>query len=201
MTSPDHEQAARAYLASELPPAATVRITQQVAFTEHPLEGEGDVTVFGFESNVDGGEREAFWVVVGDTQPNYYPHWELTADQAYDLHIGTRFMLVMEVASVPIESLPNDLATGIERFIGTVAPSQRVTGILPAAAFGIENEVYTICRATIGDEHVYVLGQDCPPGIYREGELPPHVVFRRHLGKLIRYEAERESAKTRKNCI
>ncbi len=83
-----------------------------------------------------------------------------------------------------------DLADQVRSFIGTVAPHEPVTDIEPAAAFSVEDEVYAVCRANIARESVYVMGLACPAGIYRDTHLPPHVVFRRHIGQLIRLESD-----------
>jgi hypothetical protein len=58
------------------------------------------------------------------------------------------------------------------------------------AAFAAEGAVHAVCRVTVADEEVYVVTADAPPGIYRQTHLPPHVVYRLHLGKLIRAERE-----------
>ena len=50
-----------------------------------------------------------------------------------------------------------------------------------------------ICKAKIADESIYVLGLDCPPGIYRWSDRPPDVVFRLHPDQLIRREAEADA--------
>ena len=188
--SEKHRQQALDYLSIALSLHAPPDLTQEAVFEGQPLEREGDMSVFSFRAGVGGQEEQGYYVVAGQTDPNYYPEWGLTPEQIYDLHLGTRFMLVMKTSSFPLDKLPGDLPERIERFIGTVAPGARVRDVAPAAAFNIESDVHAICRATIAGESVYVIGLDAPPGIYRDVHLPPHVVFRRHIGQLIRREAQ-----------
>ena len=47
----------------------------------------------------------------------------------------------------------------------------------------------------IGPETVYVFGGDLPLGIYRQIHLPPQVVYRVHLGNVLRLEIEDLSAR------
>lgn len=188
-THAEHERAAIEYLREALRADAPTLVQFEASFAGTPLEGEGDMSVFTFAASIGGQPEARYWVVAGRTQPNHYPDWGLTPDQVYELHLGTRFMLVMEVSSLPEEKLPDELADRITAFIATVAPAEAVSDIRAAAAFRVEDATYAVCRARIADEEVYVLGLDCPPGIYREAHLPPHVVFRRHLGYLIRREA------------
>ena len=195
----DHQQLALEYLRQQLAADTPAELIPEATFCEAPLENEGDTTVFRFNASIGGEPEQPFRVVAGQTVPNYYPSWNLTADQVYDLHVGTRFMLVMEVTTVPLNDLPADLPAQVTAFIGTVAPGETVNDITPVAAFGVENQVHAVCKARIADEMVYVLAMDCPPGIYRNTELPPHVIFRRHIGKLIRYEARADTSEKRKN--
>lgn len=183
---------ASAYLKTQLGDAAPSDLILEGEFNEQPLEREGAVAVFSFTAAIGGQGVERYWVVGGKTEPNYYPHWGLTPDDAYNLHVGTRFMLVIGVATVPLEKLPPDAIDGVTRFIRSAVPGAAVSGLAPAAAFQVEEQLHTVYRARIGDEQAYVLGYDCPPGIYRDVDLPPHVVYRRHLGMLIRYEAQLE---------
>jgi hypothetical protein len=195
----DHRSAALAYLAETLKAAAPADLTLEATFTGEPLEREGAMSVFSFDASLRGDKPERYWVVAGETEPNYYPHWGLTAEQAYDLHLGTRFMLVVGVSAIPVEELGDDAAESVISFIGSVAPGEPVGDIEPAVAFAVEDGAFAVFRARIRDEEVYVLGLDCPPAIYSEAELPPHVILRRHLGVLIREEARREASEKRRN--
>jgi len=194
MTVTEHNAAALEFLRRELGAAAPDVLAHEATFDEDPLEGEGTTSIFGFEAEVGGGERQKYWVVAGRTEPNYYPHWNLNVQEVYDLHIGTRFMLVMEVGAVPVAELPAGWSDAVRAFIRSAAPGESIDALEPAAAFRVGDEVFLICRARIANEETYVLGLDCPPAIYRDTALPPHVVFRRHLGALIRYEARREAS-------
>ncbi len=195
----DHKSAALAYLAETLKAAAPADVSLEATFTGEPLEREGAMSVFSFEASLGGGEPERYWVVAGQTEANYYPHWGLTSEQVYDLHLGTRFMLVVGVSAIPIEGLGNDAAESVTSFIRSANPGEPVGDVEPAAVFAVEDGTFAVFRARIRDEEVYVLGVDCPPAIYPEAELPPHVILRRHLGVLIREEARREASEKRRN--
>ncbi|HOA74514.1 MAG TPA: hypothetical protein PL151_21735 [Phycisphaerae bacterium] len=188
-TSSDvHEQMARDYLYAVLRENAPATITPVAAFDESPLAGEGKVTVFSFEASLGGDPPEPYYVVAGQTVTNYYPQWGLDAEQIYSVHLGTRFMLVVEVRQVPLSELPPTLTTDLAEALAGVLPGEPVTDIEPVCAFAAETQKHAVCRAKIADEDVYVMGADLPLGIYRETQLPPHVVYQWHLGNVIRME-------------
>src|SRR6185436_6624349 len=97
MADSDHEQMARDYLIRELGLSAPTQLVPLGQFAESPLEGEGPVTIYSFEASIGGGEPQTYYVVTGQTVPNYYPSYKLSTEDIYSLHIGTRFMLVLEV--------------------------------------------------------------------------------------------------------
>ena len=187
-----HEKAAVEFLAAQLKDYAPATIAHQATFEGSPLEGEGAMSVFRFRATVGGGEPADYWVVAGQTEPNYYPHWGLDAEQVYETHLGTRFMLVLGVAVVPLCDTPDDHVQRVAAFIASAAPGAAIENIEPAAIFRVQDGVYGVFRARVGGDDVYILGLDCPPGIYRDTNLPPHVVFRRHIGRLIRREVQAE---------
>ncbi len=185
-----HERLAMVHLLEHFREDAPASLRHVASFAGEPLEGEGEMSVFAFSAS-RGGEPEAeYYVVAGETAANHYPSWGLTPEQVYDLHLGTRFMLVMEVSSVPMEQLAPELVDCVRAFVRSVAPQAAVTNVQPAAAFRVADETFVVCRARIGGEEAYVMTMDAPPGIYRDVHLPPHVVFRRHLGQLIRLEMD-----------
>ncbi len=185
-----HEQMARDYLAVELGEEAPRQITAVATYEEEPLENEGAVTIFSFDAAIGGGAEEAYYVVAGRTVANYYPQWGLDADQIYSVHLGTRFMLVVEVTQLPLLELPATLESDVRGELATVTPSEPISNFRAVAAFTAEQQKHAVCRATIADEEVYVLAADLPLGIYREIHLPPHVVYRWHVGTIIRMERE-----------
>lgn len=196
----EHEAAAFAYLRAELGSDSPTSMTHQATFPGAPLEGEGDMSVFGFSASIGGEPEQDYRVVAGQTSPNYYPSWKLDTEEAFELHLGTRFMLVMEVATVPSTALPPNWMERITEFIHSVAPGEPIADVVPAVVFKVGDELHLVSRAKIADEEVYVLGLDCPPGVYRKIDLPPHVIFRLHVGMLIRREARDEVNTERKNC-
>lgn len=91
---------ALAYLAEAFGEAAPARLENPVVFPRSPLEGEGATAAFEFTADRGGRGPERYYVFVGRTEPNYYPAYDLSAEEAFELHLGTRFMLVMGVAQV-----------------------------------------------------------------------------------------------------
>lgn len=183
-----HEQMALDYLNAVLREDAPASLTPVAAFDESPLEGEGKVTVFAFNARIGGNEDEPYYVVAGQTVANYYPQWGLDADQIYSLHLGTRFMLVVEVQQLPTTELPADLERQVHEAVGGIVPGAAVTEFQLVAAFQAEAQKHAVCRARIDGEDVYIMAADLPIGLYRETHLPPHVVYRWHLGSVIRME-------------
>ncbi len=188
MADDDHEQMAREFLRKQLGPAAPAELTLLGRFNERVLEGEGPVSIFSFQAAIGGTAPETYHVVAGQTEPNYYPAWSLSPDELYSLHLGTRFMLVMSIARVPLEELPPDVEQRTREMLAKVAPGEAVTDFKLAAAFSMEGQKHAVARCRIADEDVYVLCADLPPGIYRYPYLPPNVVYRLHLGNVIRRE-------------
>jgi hypothetical protein len=180
---------ARSYLQQELKADAPEQLTWLARFDEGPLEGEGPVSVFTFIASIGGSAAESYFVVAGETHPNYYPAWDLAPDEVYNVHIGTRFMLVLEISQLDLKELPPSLENDITVVLQSVAPDQPVEEFHPVAGFILQSrQKHAVCRCHIGDEEVYVLGGDLPVGIYRQVDLPPHVVYRMHLGAIIRRE-------------
>lgn len=186
----EHEQRARAYLAAEFGADAPAALTPLATFDEAVLEGDGPVTLFSFESARGQVAPAAYIVVAGRTQPNYYPDWGLDAEDVFSLHVGTRFMLVMEIQQAVVTELPPGFRDELVRSLGTVAPGEPVEDFRVAAAFRLEQRYHFVCRLRLGGEELYVLGGELPLGIYRRIELPPHVMYRLHLGKVIRMEED-----------
>lgn len=184
---------ALAYLRTQWGDRAPADLEWVANFQETPLEGEGPVSLFRFAMAMTGKEPDIFFVVAGRTQPNYYPDWGLTADDLYALHIGTRFMLVMEVSQIPDDRLPADAASWFQSFMAQVAPHTSVDRVRVAAGFLVDQARYLVAHLMVADEPILCVGYEAPPGIYRDVHLPPHVVLRRHLGQVIRHEARQEA--------
>lgn len=188
MFSETHEQMALDYLRAVLGEDAPRSVAPVATFDEAPLAGEGKVTVFAFQAGLGGNPDELFYVVAGQTVANYYPQWGLDADQIYSVHLGTRFMLVVEVQQLPVDRLPADLPAELRQSLADYLPGEPVEEIVPLATFTAEGQTHAVCRARIGGEEVYVMGADLPLGMYKETHLPAHVTYRWHLGNIIRLE-------------
>ncbi len=191
---------ARAYLAGQFGDRAPVALESVARFDGEPLEGEGATTLFRFAAAPDGGEPRGFWVAAGRTQPNYYPDCGLDAQDMYCLHLGTRFMLVVEVSQLPSDRVPPTAEAWFEEFLARLAPGAVIESVEILAAFAVGEETYAVARARVAGETINVFGVDAPPGVSRETHLPPHVLLRRHLGRLILREWEEERCKPRRRA-
>lgn len=187
-----HEQMACDYLARELGADAPRSLRPVASFDEHPLETEGPVTIFSFTTS-RSGRPEEYRVVAGETEPNYYPAWNLSPEETYTLHLGTRFMLVLQVKQLPLADLPSTIEIDVTGPLARIAPGEPISGFRSVAAFSMEGQRHAVCRLRLAEEELYVLGGDLPLGIYRRIDLPPHVVYRMHLGSVIRMEEEEEA--------
>jgi hypothetical protein len=192
---PEHRRLAFDFLKRQFGDYAPAELSLLARYAGGELEGEGDVSIYGFRLFRQGQDPEECFLAVGETSPNYYPAWGLDPDQMYSVHLGTRFMLVVGVGQSPMESRDGG-SSGVEEqvraLLTTFAPGAPVTDFRVAAVFVAEAQRHVVCRMRIGDEGVYVISGDAPPGIYRQTHLPPHVVYRLHLGNLIRNERDVE---------
>ncbi len=206
------QQAAMDYLAGQLGPRAPQRLTFEGAFDEHPVDDEGRVAVFSFElsdgpvacpgTSRDPGPRisvgftepaahatgQRHYVVIGQTEPTYFPAYGLRADDAYSFHLGTRYMLRLEVRRVEEFVEPRDARQRVVELLREHAPGAALR-VEPAAFFDCDGQCYAVYRARVGDVDYYALGADCPPGFYQLTQYPPQTALRLHLGKLLRAEA------------
>jgi hypothetical protein len=192
--------AARAYLSEQLGPRAPSDVHLLARFDEKPLESEGVVAVFAFEPRRDATARRAtatgedqHYVVVGETEPNYFPGYGLDPDDAYSLHVGTRFMLELEVHRLDPGMEPPGARERLRTFVVHHLRTAVVTDEELAGLFRCQDDFYAVYRLVIDDKPVYFIGADCPPGCYELSHLPPQAVLRLHLGKLIRREAREEA--------
>ena len=192
MPDPFHEQQAREYLTTQFGPQGFSNPAFVATFEEAPLEGEGPIGVFAFTALREGSPPENCFVVAGQTQPNYYPALNLSAEEMYNLHIGTRFMFVLAVAQLPSDALLGDVQAMAASTLSGVVPGALVQDVHAQAAFRLEDQTHIVARARVGPEEVYLVLGDIPLGISRRIDLPPHVIYRIHLGQVIRLEKSDE---------
>jgi hypothetical protein len=188
--SDGHEDQARLYLDAQLGVGGYSGLVEIGHFDESPLEGEGAVSLFAFEAAPGGGPVGTYHVVAGETEPNYYPSWGLSAEETYNLHIGTRFMLVLEVAQVAEQDAPADLESQAVSTLMRVAPGEPIREFRVVRVFQVEDQRHAVARCRIGPEDVYLVLGDLPVGIHRRVDLAPQVVYRMHLGQVIRMEED-----------
>jgi hypothetical protein len=190
------EADAIAYLREHLADRAPQYLVLEGEYAESPLEGEGRTYVFSFDLPAGPGIASAacdtyepkHYVVVGETTPNFFPAYGLSADDAYSFHVGTRFMLEMELKKVGDEFEPPDARHLLRTVLANVAPGAVVQDEKLAALFRCEEGYYAVYRLKLNEDEVFALGADCPPGFYKLTRYPPQTALRLHLGKLIRAE-------------
>ncbi len=196
---------ALAYLSEAVRAAAPAQLENPVVFPRSPLEGEGATAAFEFTAERGGRGPERYYVFVGRTEPNYYPAYDLSVEEAFELHLGTRFMLVMGVAQVDgIESAAVGAGAAAKynamedarRIVDRVAPGQAISDLSVAATFDVDGKRHAVLRCRIGGEPVYVFGRDGPHGFSRRVNLPPHAAYRMHIGHVLRREAEPEGERS-----
>ena len=136
--NPDWLDAARRYLAAELGERAPTELALAAVFDERPLEGEGRTAVLTFELPSGPLSRSAgaaagdplHYVAVGETQPAYYPGYGLSPDDAYSLHVGTRFALVVGLRILPPELEPPTARPALRSL--PISPNNRGPSLGPA---------------------------------------------------------------------
>lgn len=198
------EQAALAYLSTQLGSRAPQHIRLEAEFDESPLEDEGPAAIFSFDL-ASGNETAAedasascgpgslkHFVCAGRTLPNFFPSYGFDAEDAYSFHLGTQFMLAMSVQKIDPALEPPGAQERTRDFVANYAQGASLDGLELASLFRCEEEYLAVYRLVLNGDPVYCLGAGCPPGFYRLTQFPPQVVLRLHLGKVIRAEARHE---------
>jgi len=183
------------YLREQLREAAPTELGAATIFEHSPLEGEGPTVLFEFQAKRGASQPERYFAAVGQTEPNYYPAYGLDADEAYSLHLGTRFMLVMGVAQCePPDGEKYDPMKDARAVVDRVAPSAPVEGLAVAACFDVGGLRHVVLRGKVAGQEVYIMAGDAPAGFSRHVELPPPVAYRLHLGTVLRSEPRPDKA-------
>ena len=183
------------YLAAQLREHAPNSLGPPTLFPRSPLEGDGPCLVFPFTADRTGHGSEQHFVVVGQTEPNYYAAYGLDPDEAFSLHVGTRFMLVMQIAQTPgVSPAPQDYdpARDARTIVDRIAPAAKLEDVSLAAAFDVNGQIHNVLAATLDGQRIYIIGRDAPPGFSPRTDLPPQVVYRLHLGEVLRAEPDPE---------
>ncbi|MFN0137782.1 MAG: hypothetical protein ACKVS9_16890 [Phycisphaerae bacterium] len=194
------EKTAVEYLAAQLGPRAPKYLSLERQFDDSPLDGEGTTLIFSFDIEPAnaiapcGPADKRHFVAVGETQTNYFPSYGLSPEDAYHFHLGTRFMLEMEIQKVGDDLEPPDARGQLRHFVDNYARGVAIEDERLAALFKCDEGYFAVYRLKLGDDQVYCMGGDCPPGFYKLTQYPPQTALRLHLGKLIRNEAKREQA-------
>lgn len=188
----DAQAEAAAFLAKQLGERAPRDLTHVATFDEQPLEGEGRVAAFAFElppTNAGLNPDPRHYVFVGQTEPNYYPAYELSPEDAYSLHIGTRFTLVLGLEVVADANEPARVRDELRASIAACNPGVEAEKAEVAGLFRCAERLFAVYRVTLEGQGVYWLGADCPPGFCKRVDLPAAVALRLHLGRVLRTEA------------
>ncbi|HPF41002.1 MAG TPA: hypothetical protein P5081_18640 [Phycisphaerae bacterium] len=192
---------ALAYIREHFGAATPNELGEHQLFEISPLEDEGATVLFRFEADRSGRGATPYYVAVGQTEANYYDGASLDFDDAYSLHLGTRFMLELGVAQTPAsqEALgPDDKPYDIERdarlIVNRVAPDAPIEDLSLAALFGVADELHAVIRARVAGEDVYIMGRDAPLGFSRRTDLPAPMAYRLHIGGVLRKEPKPEES-------
>lgn len=185
---------ALAYLRAQWPNDAPTALDAPTVFPRSPLEGEGAVAIFPFATaRVAAGGDPRMYVVVGATEPNYYPAYGLSVDDAFSLHLGTRFMLVMGIGQHEAGAGDDyDAVDDARRIVSRVSSTAPVTDVRIAAQFNVEGQIHSVLKARVAEREVYILGRDAPMGFVERADLPAPVAYRLHLGRVLRAEPDPE---------
>lgn len=177
------------YLQTQLREDAPKELGRGTIFGLNPLDGEGPIVVFPFLSERGTSADRNYHVVVGMTEPNYYPAYGLDAEEAFCLHLGTRFMLVMQVAQrsrTPEDDF--DPQREARLLVDRVAPGEPIEELTVAACFDVEGQLHAVLKCRIRGTDAYLMAGDAPHGFSTHTHLPPQVAYRIHLGRALRAE-------------
>jgi hypothetical protein len=179
---------AQSYLAEYFPPEARPSLGDAALFEASPLEGEGATALFAFAVSRQD-EVEDYYVAVGRTEANYYPSFGLSPAEAFDLHLGTRFTLVLGVAQKQLAASDSfDAQKEARRVVDRIAPQAKMEDLRVAACFDVDGQTHAVLRCRLAGTEVYIFAGDAPPGFSERIDLPPHVAYRIQLGHALRLE-------------
>lgn len=188
--------AALSYLQEQLRDRAPASADFAAAFDESPLDGEGPAALFRFELRPGGpagacaaDDALRHFVVVGETAPNYSPAFGLSDDDAYSLHIGTRFLLEMGLEKLDADQAGEPLRATAERLARDCNPTATIADVQCVLAFRCQESIFGVVRLSIGAQPVYAIIGDVAPGFVEQVDHPPQMALRLHLGRVIRAEA------------
>lgn len=191
--SPENQDAWRSYalhyLRDQLRADAPAVLGDAHLFPASPLDGEGAVFVFPFSARHGSALDHDYYVVVGRTEPNYYPAYGLTPQEAFELHLGTRFMLVLGVAQRPPAPEDDfDMNRDARLIVDRVAPGVPIEDLALVASFDVEGLLHAVLKCRIKDTDAYIMAASAPMGFCTRTDLPPQVAYRLHIGHALRRE-------------
>lgn len=196
----DWRARALSYVRGQFGETAPEALREHRLFPMSPLDGDGATLIFRFEADRSGQGAMPYYVVVGQTETNYYDGTNLDFDEAFSLHLGTRFMLVLGVAQVKDEPEvmgPDDKPYDIERdarlIVNRVAPDAPIRDVTLAALFDVAGQRHAVIRASVSNQDVYIMGRDAPLGFSQRTDLPAPMAYRLHIGGVLRKEPNPES--------
>ncbi len=197
----DWEHYAIKFLRAHFAEATTAQFDASSFYADSPLEGEGAIAIFRFHADRADRGPAPYYVAVGRTEPNYYDATGLDFDDAFALHLGTRFMLALSVAQVhesadapAADAEPYDLLRDARRIVDRVAPEAPLEDVSLAALFDVAGARHAVIRARIAGTPVYIMGRDAPIGFSERTDLAAPVAYRIHLGHVLRMEPDPQHA-------
>jgi hypothetical protein len=179
---------ALAFLRGQLQASAPAQLGEATILDRSPLDGDGAACIFDFMLT-RGGSPQKCYVVVGQTEANYYPAYDLTPDEAYSLHIGTRFMLVVGVGQCDWRARSDyDPSADAREIVDRVAPGAPIDEVTVPGSFDVLGQLHVVLKARVAGEQVYIMAGDAPNGFSRRVHLPVPAAYRLHLGEALRHE-------------
>lgn len=182
--------AALAYLRQVLASRAPAQLGRHHVFETSPLEGEGPIALFEFELPSAANPHERYFVAVGQTEPNYYAALDLSPEDMFALHLGTRFMLVLGVALMPNPDHAGfDLEKAVRDLVWSIRHGEPIGDVTWAAAFDVEGQMHGVARCRVGQDPVYAFVADAPPGFSTQVDIAPQTAYRIHIGRALLAES------------
>lgn len=192
----EYQSTALQFLNQELGDRSPQSVGEPTVYREEVLQGEGATAVLSFELPAANPQActpdydPQHYVVVGETIPTYFPAYQFSPDEAYSVHLGTRFLLYMQARGLDLAAEPEGSRDQMRAFVKGATPSATLEDDELVTLFQVGEQHFGVYRVTLNGETVFFVGLDCPPGFYRMMDLPPQVVLRFHLGQLVRQEPD-----------
>ena len=167
----------------EFDPAFNGELKLEQTFQNHPLKEEpGNSALFSFSPN----DQDRLFVIVGNVMPMIYPDYDLSADEMWAVHMGMEYFIKMGVAEDTNRKSPIFLA--YLKMVSTVFQTQlyifKPDTVKIEKVYQLNEQRHVVGSATFeGKNYSWIVG-DIPHFVYKK-ELPPHIVWALHMGRIL----------------